>query len=189
MIVKHPITSPLLSHPDYTPIETTSRQRLPTDENGFFAGTLATATTIPHVQTLTYNKLVPLASSGVELEVESAWRTPLEPPDILMLLSLATPGLSGHPGLAHGGLLATVIDEAMSLALEAHSQIVSSFFTAQLDVRYLAPVPVPSVAVVRAKVVSRAGRKNTVRAEILDNGRICVEALGVWIEKRQTHKI
>ncbi|KAL3477856.1 hypothetical protein BJX99DRAFT_225467 [Aspergillus californicus] len=66
-----------------------------------------------------------------------------------MLLQLASPGVCGHPDMAHGGVLATVIDRAMSLGATLYApeagesgsgsesgRIRSNIFTSQLDVRY-----------------------------------------------------
>lgn len=105
------------------------------------------------------------------------------PADIIMLFDLASPGLSGHPGTAHGGIIATLIDEAMSLAVAAHANVSSesestsrsnaednprgSIFTSQLDVRYKKRVINPALLVVRTKVVGRVGRKYWVRAQAL----------------------
>lgn len=88
-----------------------------------------------------------------------------------MLFGLSSPGVSGHPSTAHGGIVATLIDEAMSLAVSVHSghgdetHPRGPIFTSQLDLRYKKPVDVPGLLVVRAKVVAKAGRKFWVRAQ------------------------
>lgn len=93
-----------------------------------------------------------------------------------MILDLASPGLSGHPDTVHGGIVATLIDEAMSLAVGAHSagpasdagdNARGSIFTAQLDVRYKKRVTNPALLVIRTKVIARVGRKFWVRAQAL----------------------
>jgi acyl-coenzyme A thioesterase PaaI-like protein len=45
-----------------------------------------------------------------------------------MIFELSSPGLSGHPSTVHGGIVATLIDEAMSLAVAfvAGSQVGAS---------------------------------------------------------------
>lgn len=76
----------------------------------------------------------------------------------------------------HGGIVATLIDEAMSLAVAAHTSVPAAsgapddnprgkIFTAQLDVRYRKRVVNPALLVIRAKVVGRVGRKFWVRAQ------------------------
>lgn len=126
-----------------------------------------------------------------------------------MLLGLSSPGISGHPSTAHGGVLATLIDETMSLAVTLHGGLNPGdlhrprghIFTAQLDVRYKRPVAVPGVVVVRAKVVRRVGRKSWVRAQVvqgvdlgIDSGSesqsqsqeplVMVDAMAFWLETK-----
>lgn len=50
-------------------------------------------------------------------------------------------GLDGHPGLAHGGTIATLFDEGLSLsALQVLSR---QFMTGHSFIKYRAPVPTP----------------------------------------------
>ncbi|EAW11810.1 thioesterase family protein [Aspergillus clavatus NRRL 1] len=172
-----PWSNSLLNSPDYYPIRTWSRHPKPhTGEDGFFAGTLATPSTIPHCLTLRRRTL---PSPPAQLPV---WPSPTaapsadpspNPADIILLLDLATPGVSGHPSTAHGGIVATLLDEAMSLAVAVHAPAAAAdhprgpIYTAQLDVRYKRPLRVPALVVVRAKVVARVGRKYWVRAQAL----------------------
>lgn len=70
-----------------------------------------------------------------------------------------------------------MIDEAMSLAVGAHTSAPASppiseehnprgkIFTVQLDVRYKQRVKTPALLVVRSKVIARIGRKFWVRAQ------------------------
>ena len=62
----------------------------------------------------------------------------------------------GAPGLAHGGLLATAVDEAMGFLL---SLIGEPAVTAHLEVDYVLPVPVGDVVTLTAHGLARAGRK------------------------------
>jgi acyl-coenzyme A thioesterase PaaI-like protein len=62
----------------------------------------------------------------------------------------------GAPGLAHGGVLAAVFDEALG-ALQVYFR--APAVTANLSVDYRKPVPVGSVLHVRARVDGREGRK------------------------------
>ncbi|RJE20131.1 thioesterase family [Aspergillus sclerotialis] len=199
-----PWAASLLKSPDYYPIQTWSRLPKPsTGEDGFFAGTLATPSTIPHSLTLRRRDIAPPPQ---EVPV---WPSPTAspssppsstPPDVIMLLSLSTPGICGHPSTAHGGIVATLIDETMSLAVTTHSDDRrdhprGAIYTAQLDLRYKRPVAAPGLLVVRAKVVARVGRKTWVRAQALqeeDNAgghlewakrkRVMADAMGFWLE-------
>lgn len=181
----NPWANNLISSEDYTPIPTDSRRLKPsTGEDGFFANTIATPSTIPHVLTLQRRNIAPPQSEpptwlpATKKDAASAAKpTPgITPADILMIFDLASPGLSGHPGTVHGGIVASLIDEAMSLAVAAHTSAPSTsgvvddnprgkIFTVQLDVRYRKRVTNPALLVIRAKVVARVGRKFWVRAQ------------------------
>ncbi|KAB8067651.1 HotDog domain-containing protein [Aspergillus leporis] len=207
----HPHANRLLNHPEYYPIRTWSRLPKPsTGEDGYFAGTLATSITIPHCLTLRRRWLSPLPAA------RPPWPSPTAdpvisepsalPPDIFMLLNLATPGVSGHPSTAHGGIIATCIDEAMSLAVTLYSpppELDASkyngreeeltprgkLFTSQLDIRYKRPVTIPGLLIVRAKVVGRVGRKFWVRAQVVqadeenpDQLVVATDAMAFWLQ-------
>ncbi|KAJ5088236.1 Thioesterase superfamily [Penicillium angulare] len=181
----HQWANSLISSEDYTPIPTDSRQIKPsTGEDGYFASTLGTPSTIPHVLTL-MRRHIPRAPSETPTwlpatkqdAVAAAKPTPaVNPADVLMIFDLGNPGLSGHPHTVHGGLVATLIDEAMSLAVAAHTRGPGAkmtveenprgkIFTAQLDVRYKQRVVTPALLVIRARVVGRVGKKFWVRAQ------------------------
>jgi acyl-coenzyme A thioesterase PaaI-like protein len=62
----------------------------------------------------------------------------------------------GAPGLAHGGLLATAFDEALSGLMH---RLRRPAVTARLETDFLAPVPVGSRLVIEARCTGVAGRK------------------------------
>ncbi|KAJ5817958.1 Thioesterase superfamily [Penicillium robsamsonii] len=176
----------LISSADYTPIQTDSRRMKPTTgEDGYFAKTLNTPTTIPHCLTLQRRNLTPAPAEiptwlpATKQDAASATKpTPdLHPADIIMIFDLSSPGISGHPSTVHGGIVATLIDEAMSLAVAAHTNAPTAsttednprgkIFTVQLDVRYKKRVATPALLVIKARVVGRVGKKFWVRAQAL----------------------
>ncbi|KAL4781176.1 HotDog domain-containing protein [Aspergillus varians] len=201
-----------MSAQSYVSIPTYSRHSKPaTGEDGFFAQTLSTPITIPSVRTLRLIHLQsPLPSQP------PSWPSPTDPPhpipvpgaDLLMVLQLASPGVCGHPDTAHGGVLATLIDEAMSLGVTLYApeageqfnpdtspapeagggsepafrgRIRSKMFTAQLDVRYKRPVSVPGEVEVRVQVLAKQGKKVWVRAQVVQCGEIMVDAMAFWL--------
>ncbi|KAL2821039.1 HotDog domain-containing protein [Aspergillus granulosus] len=183
------------SDSDYLEIPTYSRLFKPaTGEDGFFASTLASAITIPTVRTLRLKKLQASLPSQ-----PPPWPSPTSPPvpiavpgaDLVMLLTLAPPGVCGHPDTAHGGVLATIIDEAMSLGVTLYApeageagrsgRIRSKMFTAQLDIRYKKPVAVPGEVAVRVSVLAKQGKKVWVRAQAVQDGEIMVDAVAFWV--------
>lgn len=104
--------------------------------------------------------------------------------------------LCGHPGMVHGGCLATLLDEG--LARCCFPALPSRLgFTANLKVEYRRPVRAGMCFVLRAETVKVEGRKAWVRGwiEELDEGREgltgerLVEAEALFIEPRYAAKV
>ena len=86
----------------------------------------------------------------------------------------------GPPGYAHGGVLATALDEAMALLV--HDAGVSAL-TRRLEVDLLAPAPIGAFATVRAWVEEDAERTLTLAAELRSEGAadaVAARARGVF---------
>jgi acyl-coenzyme A thioesterase PaaI-like protein len=62
----------------------------------------------------------------------------------------------GAPGLAHGGIIATAMDEAMGVL---NRLLLVPAVTVHLEVDYVRPVPVGSVLHIRTSIVGHVGRK------------------------------
>ena len=93
--------------------------------------------------------------------------------------------LCGHPGIIHGGLLATILDEGLArcsfLALPNHVAM-----TASLEVNYRAPCMAEQAVVLKATTTKVEGRKAWVEGRIeTTDGRLLVEAKALMIEPRQ----
>jgi uncharacterized protein (TIGR00369 family) len=71
----------------------------------------------------------------------------------------------GPPGHAHGGIIATLLDEAMSKANRVHDVVAMTW---QMEVEYLRPVPLRQQLTLAGRRVSHHGRKNSCEAEIRD---------------------
>lgn len=80
----------------------------------------------------------------------------------------------GPPGHAHGGVIATLLDEAMSKANRARNVVA---MTRTLEVEYLRPVPVETPLRLTARHLSADGRKHHCEAELI-NGEGVVLARG-----------
>ncbi|PYH89108.1 Thioesterase/thiol ester dehydrase-isomerase, partial [Aspergillus ellipticus CBS 707.79] len=99
------------------------------------------------------------------------------------------PRLCGHPGIVHGGLLATLLDEAMGrCCFPALPNQVG--VTANLSLDYRRPAMAGNYAVLRAETVKVEGRKAWVegRIETLpEDGKepvVLVEAKALFIEPK-----
>ena len=69
----------------------------------------------------------------------------------------------GPPGYVHGGVIATLLDEAMS---KSNRQFGVLAMTRQMEVEYLKPVPLSTPIEISARHVSASGRKHHCEAEI-----------------------
>jgi acyl-coenzyme A thioesterase PaaI-like protein len=117
------------------------------------------------------------------------------PANLGLTFSVEPPGLvarfvplsihRGAPGLLHGGLAATALDEAMGglgWALDgAHTM------TATLNLKYRRPVPIDggTVTVEAWRPVREARRRHRVFGRILlASGEVAVEATGIFVQVR-----
>ena len=80
----------------------------------------------------------------------------------VVCLPVVGSGFEGHPGLLHGGIIATLLDEAMSKAVRARGL---TAMTRQMEVEFLRPVPSGTAIRIEGKVVARR------RAQTLDRGQ------------------
>ena len=86
----------------------------------------------------------------------------------------------GHPGYLHGGIIATLLDEAMSKAVRARG---SSSMTRKMEVDYLRPVPSEVPLRLEGRIARNEPRKHWAEARILDEkGKLLAEAKGLFIE-------
>lgn len=79
----------------------------------------------------------------------------------------------GWQGIAHGGILAALLDEVSVHACMNES---NQFVTAGINVRYLKPVPVEQPIRVVAEVSTAKRRKLTVAAKLYCAGELCATA-------------
>lgn len=84
----------------------------------------------------------------------------------------------GAPGMAHGGVVAAVIDETMGAILPLAGTMA---FTAQLTLNYRAPTPIGVELEFVARLDRREGRKLWITCVCTANGRTLVEADGLFI--------
>jgi acyl-coenzyme A thioesterase PaaI-like protein len=93
-------------------------------------------------------------------------------------------GVNGHPGIMHGGIVATILDEGMGILQGCnfdrdHVRMVGqgraegelppegiTWFTAEMKVRYLRPVMTSGPLLVTARINKREGRKEWIYAEV-----------------------
>ncbi|MFI7010813.1 PaaI family thioesterase [Streptomyces sp. NPDC050145] len=99
------------------------------------------------------------------------------------------PAHQGAPGLAHGGLLATALDETLG-SLNWLIQTIA--VTGRLETDYVRPVPVDTVLHLSAEITAIAGRKiySTATGRIGGpDGPVAVRADALFIEVKVDHFI
>jgi uncharacterized protein (TIGR00369 family) len=87
----------------------------------------------------------------------------------------------GYPGIVHGGIIATILDETGGRAYmdSQHPFMV----TAQLNVRYRKPVPIKTTLIAYGEAVERRGRVSKAHSEIRDlDGEVLAEAELVLVD-------
>jgi uncharacterized protein (TIGR00369 family) len=86
---------------------------------------------------------------------------------------------TGPPGHAHGGIIATILDEAMGKVNKIHNVLA---LTSEITVNYLKPVPLGKPLRVESHEVSVRGRKHINVAEIFNRrGEVLARGQGTFI--------
>jgi len=86
---------------------------------------------------------------------------------------------TGPPGHCHGGIIATILDDAMSKLNKLHDVIAA---TSKMTVEYIRPVPLNHPLVARSHEISKRGRRLTRVAEISDgSGTVLARGRGVFV--------
>ena len=86
---------------------------------------------------------------------------------------------TGPPGHAHGGIIATILDEAMGKVNKLRHVVA---LTSEITVKYLRPVPLNKSLRVESSEVSVKGRRHINMAEILNQkGEVLASSRGLFI--------
>jgi uncharacterized protein (TIGR00369 family) len=80
-------------------------------------------------------------------------------------LPVVPEAFEGHPGYVHGGIIATLLDEAMSKAVRALGR---PSMTRKMEVEYLCPVPSGAPLRIEGRVVRNEGRKHWAEAVVVN---------------------
>lgn len=175
--------------PRYSAIGTAARIPRNDGENDLFAITLKTLSTIPHWLLVVRDQAVaPLTQSHDTEPINLPHSGSAEQPDTVLLVDLEQ-GTNGFTGVAHGGLLSALLDESLSYCVEFARQARTTareyLYTANLNIDFRQPVHTPGPAAIKCWTTRSEGRKYWLEAQIEDaNGRVCVQAKGLWIQAR-----
>ena len=95
-------------------------------------------------------------------------------------LPVVPEAFEGHPGYLHGGIIATLLDEAMSKAVRVQGR---PSMTRKMEVEYLRPVPSGAPLRIEGRVVRNEGRKHWTEAVIVDREETALaRGKGLFIE-------
>ncbi len=87
----------------------------------------------------------------------------------------------GYHGQVHGGIISTLLDAAMTHCLFLQG---IEAMTAQLEVRFLHPVPLGQPLTIRARVVEQRKRLYRLRAELLGQQAMLAKASASFMQPR-----
>lgn len=163
----------------YTTSPTVTRLPKVSGEDSFIAETLQTKDTILRLTTI---NSVP----------DSSRNPPIE--EVLVFFEVGN-GVNGYPDTAHGGFVATMLDEVMGIVLNV-IQIYEntktgrndniSHMTAYLNTTYLAPVRTPGIILATARVTKQEGRKMWISGTLEDSERkVMAKSESLYIQAKK----
>lgn len=186
-----PWTAEYLKRPNICWYVSSSRYRKSSNEDALFGLTFNTKETIGSCITF-YEQPQP---DAVQIN------------EVHTLMSIGT-ALDGWPRILHGGVVATVIDEAMGILLGTQTEfhrknpgrnegpnmnmsiVGGGSFTATLNISYKNPVRTPKPLVITTRYTKREGRKDWIYAEVrqFDDAAgkelICATAEALFIARK-----
>ena len=92
--------------------------------------------------------------------------------------SACPPSWEGYPGLVHGGIIASLLDGAMTNCLFSHGFVA---VTAELRVRYRHPVVVGQPATIRGEITRCSYSPFLAQARILQHGEVRASCTGKFM--------
>ena len=95
--------------------------------------------------------------------------------------AITIPGhMNGYKDIAHGGIVAALLDETMGWAATVFGKTHTMFVTAELTVRYILPAPVEKEISVRSRLVRDTDRLSYCEGEILFGDTMCARGKGTF---------
>ncbi|KAF4980101.1 hypothetical protein FZEAL_3822 [Fusarium zealandicum] len=172
-----PWTAALLASPETIPFLPSCRNPESSSHDQFFGHTLNNARGLSHLISFFRAPSVAAAKDPARSITET-----------VTLVSVGD-GVSGFPGLVHGGIVASLLDESMgtifdlngALAKEARAFRTGSV-TGGLEVTYLRPVLTNNVFCITSTVEEFDGRKTKVRCVLKDEkGEVLANCSSKWV--------
>lgn len=122
----------------------------------------------------------PANATGLHLEFF------LAPDGSVVSLPVVADTFEGHPGYLHGGIIATLLDEAMSKAVRTTGRL---SMTRKMETEYLRPVPSGMPLRIEGRILRTEERKVWAESRILNaEDKVLAHAKGLFIEVQQKAK-
>jgi uncharacterized protein (TIGR00369 family) len=100
----------------------------------------------------------------------------------VVCLATVPDSFEGPPQYVHGGIIATLLDEAMSKAVRASGR---TAMTRRMEIDYLRPVPSGTAIRIEGRITQSEDRKHWAEAKIINSsGTELAHAKGLFIEVR-----
>ena len=170
-----PWCAALLSDPALRAMPMLSRNPKASTEDSLFAETLKTPKTI--TDTLCFYK------KPSEMNLQQI--------DEAFTLYAIGSGMNGMPGGAHGGIVATLLDETLSFLIARNLDLEQAavrpqVVTAYLNTQYLKTLETPATVLVTVRLTGKEGRKWYLEGSIGNGeGEVFAKAQSLWIELKK----
>ena len=108
--------------------------------------------------------------------LKARWTADRAAGEVRAELSIPEP-FNGYPGVAHGGIVAALLDEAMARSLLLAGSFEDLLVTARMEVAFRLPTPTRTPVAVVARVKRRSGARAQAEAELrLADGTVTAHA-------------
>ncbi|GKZ84484.1 hypothetical protein AnigIFM56816_009817 [Aspergillus niger] len=182
---------PYLSSGLYQPVPFIAQFPAPNrTANSFFSRTINTIDTVEHAMGLMHRTIFRLnpRTTASEVEIAKLDEEMRGVPPFILLVKTGN-GLNGFEDTIHGGVLASLLDEALSCCVEQYraglSDQKTALYTARLDVSYRALVPSCCILIIKTWLRKREDRKWFLKAELLTgDGYVRGTANSLWISQK-----
>lgn len=117
-----------------------------------------------------------------EIGLKMSWVNDIENNQIRSLVTIPE-SFNGYPGIVHGGIVATMLDETSGRAILSDGDMDKLFVTARLDIKYRKPTPTDTPLTVVGWVIKQKRSYARVAAEIrLADGTVTAECMALVVK-------